>query len=206
MPPVMISLVAVALCALVPLRAQDVFAAIPQRMQAFVNQGEISGAVTLVATKDRILSLSAVGRSDIASGRKMRTNDLFWIASMTKPMTSVAAGILVDEGKLNFNDPVEKYLPEFHDLWVLQDASQTHRVLVPTARPITVRDLLTHTSGLGEYTVYGPQWTLAEMVQPGAWAFPWWRNRRESPPCFHPALLVTVAPMARRAGRIPGAA
>lgn len=148
-----------------PPPAKDAFAAIPERMQAFVNQGEISGAVTLVATKDRILHLAAVGESDLASGRKMRTNDLFWIASMTKPMTSVAAGILVDEGKLSFNDPVEKYLPEFHDLWVLQDASETHRVLVRAARPVTVRDLLTHTSGLGEYTVYGPHWTLAEMVK-----------------------------------------
>ena len=134
-------------------------------MQAFVDQGEIAGAVTLVATKDRVLDLAAVGQSDLASGRKMATNDLFWIASMTKPMTAVAAAILVDDGRLNFSDPVEKYLPEFHGLWVLQETTAQHRVLVPAARPITVRDLLTHTSGIGEYVAYGPHWTLAEMIK-----------------------------------------
>ena len=151
--------------ALVPARAADKFAAIPERMQAFVDQGEISGAVTLVATKDRILHLVAVGQSDVASGRKMKTDDLFWIASMTKPMSATAVAMLVDEGKLSFDDPVAKYLPEFRDLWVLQEQTAERRVLVPAARPITVRDLLTHTSGLGEYVVYGPHWTLAEMIQ-----------------------------------------
>jgi len=151
--------------ALVPARAADKFAAIPERMQAFVDQGEISGAVTLVATKDRILHLVAVGQSDVASGRKMKTDDLFWIASMTKPMSATAVAMLVDEGKLGFDDPVEKYLPEFHGLWVLQEQTPERRVLVPVARPVKVRDLLTHTSGLGEYVVYGPHWTLAEMIR-----------------------------------------
>jgi len=118
-----------------------------------------------VATKDRVLDLAAVGQSDLASGRKMATNDLFWIASMTKPMTAVAAAILVDDGRLNFSDPVEKYLPEFHASGCLQETTAQHRVLVPAARPITVRDLLTHTSGIGEYVAYGPHWTLAEMIK-----------------------------------------
>jgi CubicO group peptidase (beta-lactamase class C family) len=176
------SLLALALCTLAALHAQDKFAAIPARMQAFVDRGEISGAVTLVATKDRILHLAVVGQSDLESGRKMATNDMFWIASMTKPMTAVAAAILVDEGHLSFGDPVEKYLPEFHGLWVLQDENAEPRVLAPAARPVTVRDLLTHTSGLGEYATYGPHWTLAEMIkgvtreplkfQPGAkWSY-----------------------------------
>ena len=60
-------------------------------MEAFVSSGEIAGAVTLVATKDQILHLAAVGKSDLASGRAMRPDDLFWIASMSKPMTAVAA-------------------------------------------------------------------------------------------------------------------
>src|SRR5208337_3110218 len=89
--PRIVSLLAIAVCPLVPLCAQDKFAAIRERMQAFVDQGEIVGAVTLVATKDRVLDLAAVGQSDLASGRKMATNDLFWIASMTKPMSAVAA-------------------------------------------------------------------------------------------------------------------
>jgi CubicO group peptidase (beta-lactamase class C family) len=161
---VSILLVLAGLCAR-SFAAHDDFTAIAARMQAFVDQGEIAGAVTLVATKDRVLDLAAVGQSDLASGRKMATNDLFWIASMTKPMTAVAAAILVDDGRLNFSDPVEKYLPEFHGLWVLQETTAQHRVLVPAARPITVRDLLTHTSGIGEYVAYGPHWTLAEMIK-----------------------------------------
>jgi CubicO group peptidase (beta-lactamase class C family) len=145
--------------------AHDDFTAIAARMQSFVDQGEIAGAVTLVAAKDRVLELAAVGQSDLASGRKMATNDMFWIASMTKPMTAVAAAILADEGRLSFSDPVEKYLPEFHGLWVVQEATAERRVLVPAVRPITVRDLLTHTSGMGEYVAYGPHWTLAEMIK-----------------------------------------
>jgi CubicO group peptidase (beta-lactamase class C family) len=148
-----------------PVSTPDKFAAIPERMQAFVDQGEISGAVMLVATRDRILHLSAIGQSDLASGRKMETNDFFWIASMTKPMSAAAVAMLVDDGKLKFDDPVEKYLPEFRNLWVIQEETTERRVLVPVARPITLRDLLTHTSGIGEYVVYGPHWTLAEMVK-----------------------------------------
>jgi CubicO group peptidase (beta-lactamase class C family) len=147
-----------------PVRAQDRFAAIRSRMQAFVDQGEISGAVTLVATRDGILHLAAVGQSDLSSGRKMKTDDVFWIASMTKPMTAAAAGMLVDDGKLSFDDPVKKYLPEFHDLQVVKEQTEG-RMLVPAARPITLRDLLTHTSGMGEYVATDPHWTLAEMIK-----------------------------------------
>jgi CubicO group peptidase (beta-lactamase class C family) len=129
-----------------------------------VDQGEISGAVTLVATRDRILHLAAVGRSDLATGRKMERTDLFWIASMTKPMSAAAAGMLVDDGKLSFDDPVEKYLPEFRNLQVAQEQAG-ERVLVPATHPITLRELLTHTSGMGEYVTTDPHWTLAAMCQ-----------------------------------------
>jgi CubicO group peptidase (beta-lactamase class C family) len=69
----------------------------------------------------------------------------------------------VDDGKVAFDDPVEKYVPEFRDRWVLAESEPERRVLVKAARPITLRDLLTHTSGLGEYQATGPHWTLAEM-------------------------------------------
>jgi len=162
--------------------AQDKFAAVPTTQQSFVDQGEISGAVMLVADRDRVLHLSAVGVSDLATGRKMETNDIFWIASMSKPVTAVCVAILADEGKLGFDDPVEKYLPEFRHQWVVQENAPDRRVLVRAARPITLRDLLTHTSGLGEYQVTSPHWTLAEFAlaiareplrfQPGTrWAY-----------------------------------
>jgi len=145
--------------------AQDQLAVIQDSVRPFVDKGEISGAVMLVADKDRVLHLSAVGQSDIVSGRKLKTDDLFWIASMSKPITAVAVAMLADEGKLSFDDPVETYLPEFHDQWVIQERSDDRWVLVKAARPITLRDLLTHTSGLGEYQATDPHWTLSEMVK-----------------------------------------
>ena len=148
-----------------PARAQDQFAGIPAALQPFVDQGEIAGAVALVADRDRILHVSAVGQADLEAKRAMRADDLFWIASMTKPVAAVCVGILVDDGKLRFDDPVEKYLPEFKDLWAIEEQSPARRVLVKAARPITLRDLLTHTSGMGEYGAYGPHWTLAEMIR-----------------------------------------
>ena len=172
-----------ALFLLAPLsRAADPFAGIPKSVQPFVDKNEISGAVMMVATKDRILHLSAVGVSDISTGRPMQTGDLFWIASMSKPITALGVALLVDDGKLSFDDPVEKYLPEFKGQWVIQERTADRRVLIPAARPIQIRDLLTHTSGLGEYVVTDPHWTLAEMskvvareplrFQPGTrWAY-----------------------------------
>jgi CubicO group peptidase (beta-lactamase class C family) len=145
--------------------AADKFAAVPEALQQLVNSNEIPGAVALVATKDSVLHLSAVGESDLATGRKLKTDDIFWIASMSKPMTSVAVAMLADDGKLSYDDPVEKYLPEFRDMWVASEQTAQQRVLVKAARPITLRELLTHTSGLGEYRVTDPHWTLAAMIK-----------------------------------------
>jgi CubicO group peptidase (beta-lactamase class C family) len=147
---------AVTLCAL---RAQpaDRFAAVTPRMREFVDKGEAAGVVTLIANRDRILHLAAVGKTDLAKDRKMRTDDIFWIASMSKPITSVCIAILADEGKLSFDDPLAKHLPEFAGLTVSQDG-QT----VKPARPVTLRDVMTHTSGFGEMTNRAPHLTLAE--------------------------------------------
>jgi len=84
---------------------------------------------------------------------------------MTKPVTAVAIAMLVDDGRLSFDDPVEKYLPEFQHQWVAIESSAERRVLVPALRPITLRDLLTHTSGLGEYPATATHWTLAEFIK-----------------------------------------
>ncbi len=164
--PTFLRSVALASAALLPLLtsgAEDKFAGVPTAVQPFVDQGEISGAVMLLADRDHVLHVSAVGQSDLATGRKMRTDDIFWIASMTKPMTVTCVALLADEGKLGFDDPVEKYIPEFRRLWLQQDQTADHLSLVKPARPITLRDLATHTSGLGEYTVTDPHWSLAAM-------------------------------------------
>jgi len=155
----------------------DRFAAIAPRMQEFVNKGEIAGAVTLIATKDRIIHLSAVGRTDIAKDRKMQTDDIFWIASMTKPITAVCIAILADDGKLSLDDPLAKHLPEFAGLMVSENGGTAR-----PSRPVNLRDVLTHTSGIGEMTDREPHLTLAETsrrlsrqplrFQPGSrWAY-----------------------------------
>jgi CubicO group peptidase (beta-lactamase class C family) len=138
--------------------------AIPQSVQAFVEDGTIAGAVTLVARHDRVVSLGAVGFSDLVSRRPMRVDDLFWIASMTKPFTATTVLMLQDEGKLSIDDPVEKYLPEFKGQWMVILRGQDSMTLKHPARAITLRDLLTHTSGLTDVDPPRPNCSLAELV------------------------------------------
>jgi len=114
----------------------------------FVEEGTLAGAVTLVANKDKVLSLEAVGYADVGARRPMFVEALFWIASMSKPITGAALMILVDEGKVNLDDPVEKYLPEFKGQWVIVEQSKDRMVLGKPKRPMTVRDVMNHTSGL----------------------------------------------------------
>jgi len=117
-------------------------------LQPFVDTHTLAGAVTLVASSDRVLSLEAVGYMDIARKRPMRTDAMFWIASQSKAMTAAALMMLVDEGKVNVDDPVEKYLPEFKGQWVKAEHDADHVLLKKPAHPITVKNVLSHTSGL----------------------------------------------------------
>jgi CubicO group peptidase (beta-lactamase class C family) len=114
--------------------------AIRAAIKKFIDTQDISGAVTVVATKQRILAVDAIGLADLARKKPMEPGTLFWVASMTKPFTAVYILMLQDEGKLKLSDPVEKFIPEFAAL------------KTPTGRPahITIEQILTHTSGLGE--------------------------------------------------------
>lgn len=125
-------------------RAQDAAPSIEsvnQSLQTFVDSHQLSGAVTLVADRDRILHLGAVGQADLESGRAMTPDTLFWIASMTKPIAGTAVMILQDEGKLSVDDPVSKYLPEYEKLVIGPDRTPAQNVM-------TIQHLVTHTSGL----------------------------------------------------------
>jgi CubicO group peptidase (beta-lactamase class C family) len=134
--------------------------AIGAYLQPLIENHTIAGAVTLVATKDRILYLQAAGYRDLLEKAAMPANAMFWIASTSKPMTVTAFMMLVDEGKVRLDDPVEKYLPEFHGQMVkvasddkAQDGpvapgAQASSQLVPASHPILVREILSHTSGL----------------------------------------------------------
>jgi CubicO group peptidase (beta-lactamase class C family) len=117
-------------------------------LQPFVANHTLAGAVTLVASARGVLSLEAVGYMDIAANKPMRTDALFWIASQSKPMTATALMMLVDEGKVSVDDPVEKYLPEFKGQWVKAEGDTEHVLLKRPAHPITVKNVLSHTSGL----------------------------------------------------------
>lgn len=133
-----------ALVAAIPARAQSLLPVV----QPFVDRGEVAGAVMLVADRERVLLLEAVGSADIDAGRPMPTDALFWIASQTKPITAAAVMILVDGGLMRLDDPVEKYLPEFRGQLVVSEKDDAHALLVRTDHPITVREVLAHTSGL----------------------------------------------------------
>jgi len=117
-------------------------------LQPFVDKNYISGAVVLAATKDRVLACEAIGYADLAAKRPMTTDALVWIASQTKPMTGTALMMLVDEGKVSIDDPVEKYLPEFKGQRVIAYEDGDVTVLKKPQHPITVREVLNHTAGL----------------------------------------------------------
>ncbi len=138
--------------------------AVRERMQAFTDEHIISGSVTIVATKDKVLQLETVGYADLSRRERMRSDHMFWIASMTKPMAGVCVLMLQDEGKLSVDDSVEKYLPEFKGQWMVKSRSKGKLTLEHPPRPITIHDLLTHTSGLANVSSPRGDSTLAELT------------------------------------------
>jgi CubicO group peptidase (beta-lactamase class C family) len=118
------------------------FAAVSSAMQDYVSRQEAAGVVSLVATRDKVVHLAAAGLADIGAKAPMQTNTICWIASMTKPITATAVMMLQDEGKLSVDDPVVKYLPELGEL----------KAADGKPAQLTLRHLLTHTSGMPEAT------------------------------------------------------
>jgi CubicO group peptidase (beta-lactamase class C family) len=164
-----------------------------------VERGEIAGAVVVVSRRDQVALLASVGLRDIEAGTPMEPDTIFRIASMTKPIVSVGTLMLVEGGKLQLDDPVSRYVPELADVEVFAGVENGHAMLEALERPITIYDLLTHTSGLStmephaDYkaayeTVFdsfgSSQQSLAEVIrhlaalplshQPGrAWTYGW---------------------------------
>jgi CubicO group peptidase (beta-lactamase class C family) len=138
------------------LPASPVLPGISDAMQQMIASNEIAGAVTVLLNRDKILHLETSGYSDVASKKPMTPDTLFWIASMTKPITATAILMLQDDGKLSVSDPVAKYIPEFAAL------------KTPSGKPanLTIAQILTHTSGLGEAEREASQKakTLADLV------------------------------------------
>ncbi len=151
-------------------------------MKRYIDQGEIAGAVTLVARKGRLAHLEAQGVMDLDTKQPMKTGSIFRLASMTKPITSLAVMMLHEEGRFLLNDPVSKFLPEFKNMQVAVANAPHERAAVgfrtiPAEREITIRHLLTHTAGLasgsggptleiskGLAKLRNPENTMAEYV------------------------------------------
>lgn len=162
-------------------------AAIDLMFQAAVDKGEIPGAVAAVVNKDRILYLKAFGRQDHARGIPMANGTVFRIASMTKPVTSVGIMMLYEQGTLRLDDPVGQYLPAYKGREVMatfneKDATYTTR---PAKREMTIRHLLTHTSGLS-YPFTSPT-SLAIQTRTG-------RDPKELPLLFDPGTKWNYSP------------
>jgi CubicO group peptidase (beta-lactamase class C family) len=126
---------------------------IPGIVQRSIDDGRISGSVVLIARHGKIAYFKAVGMADRDANKAMRTDAIFRICSMTKPITTAAVMMLYEEGRFSLNQPVSDFLPEFKDMKVLdppvpQDRTSPPGALVAAKRPITIFNLLTHTSGL----------------------------------------------------------
>jgi CubicO group peptidase (beta-lactamase class C family) len=141
-------------------------AEIDSYLAGVVRDTRIPGVVGLAVEADGVVYVGAFGRQDVANDVPMATDTIFRIASMTKPVTSVAVMMLVQEGDLELDDPVAQYLPAFEDKPVIESFNAADKTYTtrPAATPMTVRHLLTHTSGLG-YTFSNT--TLAQLAPPG---------------------------------------
>ena len=133
--------------------SQDRLQRIHEAMQRHIDAGDISGAVTLVARRGRVVHLETHGLMDIESKTPMRKDAIFRLASMSKPLTGTAILMLMEEGKIRLTDPVSKFIPEFKNLQVAVPreggrGAESTFYTVPANREITIRDLLSHVSGL----------------------------------------------------------
>lgn len=149
-------------------RAADTPAPLPDKLEAItaffaneVSTGKLPGAVILVQQHGRPLYLKSFGVQDVQSGTPMSPDTIFAIHSMTKPITSLAAMLLIDDGKLALDDPLSKYIPSFAGVKVAMETGKPDGTvtveLVPPARPVTILDLMRHTSGI-TYDYIGGKW------------------------------------------------
>ena len=130
-------------------------------MQAYVEGGKVPGVVTLIVRHGRIVQLGTYGFADREAGRRMAADALFRIASQSKAITTVGIMLLIEEGKLRLHDPVSRWLPSFATATVAVRVD-TGVVRQPLARPITIKDLLTHTAGIS----YGTDSLVRELYRP----------------------------------------
>jgi len=116
--------------------------------QRYIDSTKIAGALTLVARKGEIAHFSPLGSMDLERDKPMTRDAIFRIYSMSKPITSVALMMLYEQGLFQLNDPVHKFIPEWRNLGVYAAGLYPNFITTPVERPMTVRDLMSHQSGL----------------------------------------------------------
>jgi CubicO group peptidase (beta-lactamase class C family) len=129
-------------------------------MQALIDQGKFAGIATLIARYGKVVHFGCYGKLDLALDTSIQADSLFRIQSLTKPITAVAALMLHDEGYFDLDDPVSKWVPEFKNFKVMKDSTDINSELIDLENEITIRHLLTHTSGL----CYGYQEITTEAI------------------------------------------
>src|SRR5262245_42329210 len=139
--------------------APERIARIDRVLEEYVERNQLPGAVALVLRDGRPVYQKAVGWADKEAGRRMAPDTIFRIASQTKALTSVAILSLMEEGRLSLSDPAGKYVPSFAKTTVSVRGDDGKVSIVPAKRPITIRDLLTHTAGIS----YGTESDIADL-------------------------------------------
>jgi CubicO group peptidase (beta-lactamase class C family) len=176
--------------------APDRLARIDRFMQQFVDSNRIGGAVGLVLRDGKVVYEHAVGFTDKESQRRMTPDAIFRIASQSKALTSVAVLMLVEEGKIALGDPVSRFIPEYAQTTVASRAD-TGRTSVPAKRPITIKDLLTHTAGISYGTdAFVAQQYAAKALGPAA-GWGWYTADKDEPICETMERLGTLPFVAR---------
>src|SRR3954471_24329624 len=117
-------------------------------MRRLVDDGKLPGVLTMVARKGQVVWLRTAGMADLARGKPVASDTIYRIYSMTKPLTSVALMMLYEQGLFQLDDPIHRFIPAWANLRVFVSGTHPEFVTMPTARPMTIRDLQTHTSGL----------------------------------------------------------
>jgi CubicO group peptidase (beta-lactamase class C family) len=179
--------------------APDRLARIDAFMQQFVDSNQIGGAVGLVWRDGKVVYEKAVGFADREGARRMQTDALFRIASQTKALTSVAIMMLVEEGRIALGNPVSRFIPEYAKTTVVKLDSGRALGVVPATRPITIRDLLTHTAGIS----YGTDMSVRDAYREkglglsAGWG--WYTADKDEPVCTTMERLASL-PMVRQPG------
>jgi len=117
-------------------------------LKKYIDNNELAGIITVVANADHVISLNCVGVQNTETKKAMNPQTLFWMASQTKPVTGTAIMMLVEEGLLDLDEPITTYLPEMKKLYVIEKSDENSRTEKRISKPITLRHLLSHTSGM----------------------------------------------------------